>query len=276
METVNILTFTDGLDNGSTSPALKPLYGKVFAGKQSEDYLSYIRSELINRIIGGKRITAFSVGVRGNDVNDLRRFTATLMLLASNPDYFYELTDFSQLDQRFLAIAQSLKGLTVDRTFVITTPAAPGGTKIKMTFDIPYDIYDSLAVERSARYLEGIVEYANKGYSLTNVMFGGDIGSSTGAPVLGEMDEYEVKYTFKDFRGYNQTEDHVRQWLMPPGSETWQVNSEYRLGASDMTFVEQRSGLIYLVLDSSTSLSDADVDAIRDAAKGFITTLYAR
>ncbi|MDR2534771.1 MAG: VWA domain-containing protein [Treponema sp.] len=276
LETVNILTFTDGLDNGSTSPVLRPLESKTFTGRQTDDYLAYIKTELINRTIGEKRITAFSVGVRGNDVSDLRRFTSSLMAIANDPDNFYELTDFSQLDQKFLDIANSLKATTYDRTFVITTPATPGGTKIKMTFDIPYGVYDSVSAEQSTRYLEGIIGYADRRYSLTNVMFGGNIGSSTGAPIPGEIDEYEVKYTFRDFRGYNGAEDTVQQWLMLPGSGTWQVNSEYQLGASDMMFLVQRSGVIYLVLDCSTSLKDEDVDAIRDAAKTFITTLYNR
>jgi hypothetical protein len=54
----------------------------------------------------------------------------------------------------------------------------------------------------------------------------------------------------------------------------WQVNSEYSSRKDMNTTVIQRSALIYLVLDCSTSLSTDNVTAIRAAAKQFIDLVY--
>ena len=57
---------------------------------------------------------------------------------------------------------------------------------------------------------------------------------------------------------------------MNPGQTNWQVNSEYE-PVNDMTVsIERRSAIIYLVLDSSTSLNNVNVNSIRTAAKDFI------
>jgi hypothetical protein len=76
--------------------------------------------------------------------------------------------------------------------------------------------------------------------------------------------------------GYDSAIDELnaKQWLMSPGSSSWQINSEYKpKGATDVQ-VEKRSSIIYLVLDSSTSLSPTQIDQVRAAAQQFITSLY--
>jgi hypothetical protein len=61
---------------------------------------------------------------------------------------------------------------------------------------------------------------------------------------------------------------------MTEGSSEWQINSESRLGESAKTQIEKDSTVVYLVLDASNSLKDADMTSIREAAKEFIETLY--
>jgi hypothetical protein len=56
LESVNIVTFTDGLDNNSTSLGLPALENRDFRGKPVGDYAAYIRNEIVRRRIGGKRI----------------------------------------------------------------------------------------------------------------------------------------------------------------------------------------------------------------------------
>jgi hypothetical protein len=274
LETVSIMTFTDGLDNGSTSPILSPIEGESFAGKVTDEYLGYVKTQIINRRIMDMKINAYSAGVRGNDVSDVSLFRSTLVSLASKSEYAIELEDFSTLEQEFSDIASSLAETAIDTTFVVATPAVSTGTKIRMTFDVLKEQNDSDAGLNSSRYVEGDVVYSDNVFTLTNVVYGGDIGSSAVSPIEGEINGYEINFTFPGFKGYDAEKDTVKQWLMVSGSRMWQVNSEYRLEDSSTQKSIKRSGVIYLVLDCSTSLKDDDVEAVRDAAKQFITTIY--
>ncbi|MDR2534772.1 MAG: hypothetical protein LBD29_01905 [Treponema sp.] len=274
LDSATIMTFTDGLDNASTSPVLPPLEGTSFAGKVTDEYLGYIKTQIINRRILDRKIKAYSAGVRGNDVSDIALFRSTLVALASKSEYAVELEDYTNLETEFSEIASSLAETSIDTTFVVTTPAVSTGTKVRMTFDVPENQNDSEAGLNSKRYLEGDIVYTDGTYMMTNVVYGGDIGSTATLPVESEINEYEVDFTFPSFKGYNAGKDTVKQWLMVSGSRMWQVNSEYRLEDSSVQKRIKHSGVIYLVLDSSTSLKDDDVEDVRDAAQAFITTLY--
>ena len=60
---ISIVTFTDGLDQGSY----------VEGGYNSgSDYLAAVNARINNELIGGQNIAAYSIGVRGSDVNDVQ------------------------------------------------------------------------------------------------------------------------------------------------------------------------------------------------------------
>jgi formylglycine-generating enzyme required for sulfatase activity len=187
------------------------------------------------------------------------------------PANFYELSNFSQLNERFDAIAKNLSVTTTNTTFELRTASFSRGTKIRMTFD------GVNSAEASKRYVEGIVEpTANRSFRLTNIVYSGT-SSSAGLAVEGVMDGTEVIYTFTNFKGYDAAVDrNVKQWTLRNGSTIWQVNSEYEAANSTITTVESKSAVVYIVLDSSRSLSDSDVTAVRVAMKQFVRTLFER
>jgi TolB-like protein len=270
LDSVNVLTFTDGLDNGSTNLMLPPLEGQDFGGGDVRKYQGYLEVQIKNRPVRGRSITAFSAGVRGSDVNDGKRFSGALQSLASSPEHFYELANFSQLNEKFGKIADELVITKTNTTFRLVTPGYAPGTKIRMTFD------GAVSAEGSKRYLEGTVrvDRQQRAYVLQEIRYEG-VSSSAGPQVKAMMDGMEVIYVFEDFLGY-EGGTGVKQWSQEGGTGNWQVNSEYRLGESVKTSTEYKSAVVYLALDCSTSLSDRDIQAIREAAKGFVRTLYEK
>ncbi|MDR3116043.1 MAG: hypothetical protein LBU25_11065 [Treponema sp.] len=277
LSSINLVTFTDGLDNNSTSLALPVLEDQDFRGKSTESYASYIKQQIAQRRIADKPITAFAAGVQGEDVEDKGAFRATLQSLASTTGTstanFYELSDFSELNQKFQDIANNLTIINRDLTFTIITPSYQPGTKIRMTFDVADHTLE--AFSKSTRYVEAEVSIKDAKYELTNITYSQGVSSSSKEPVPGALQGTEVSYVFNDFV-VSDAKWQLQQWILSPGSSTWQRNSEYTMGDSLKIAVEKRSSVIYLVLDNSRSLVDTDVASIRNAAEGFINLLYLK
>jgi formylglycine-generating enzyme required for sulfatase activity len=271
LDGVYLVTFTDGLDAGSNSLALSPLENQDFSEKSDTDYQAYLKGQIANRPVAGRAITAYSAGVRGSDVQDTALFTSSLSSLASSRENFYELSNFNQLNSQFDAIAKNLTVTTTNTTFELRTPSFGIGTKIRMTFDA----VSTAGI--SSRYVEGTVALSpNRTYMLTNIVYSGT-SSANGTQVVGVMNGTEVIYTFSNFKGYDAAVDkQVKQWTQRAGSTIWQVNSEYEAANSTSTSTEYKSAVVYIALDSSRSLSDSDVTAVRAAMKQFVRTLYER
>jgi hypothetical protein len=91
------------------------------------------------------------------------------------------------------------------------------------------------------------------------------------------MNGTEVTYRFNNFQGYDPAVDrNVKQRTLRSGSTVWQINSEYEAANSTTTTTEYKSAVVYIALDSSHSLSDSDVAAVRSAMKQFARTLYEK
>ncbi|MDR2798832.1 MAG: VWA domain-containing protein [Treponema sp.] len=277
LSSINLITFTDGLDNNSTSLALPVIDDQDFRGKSTESYASYIKQQIAERRVADKPITSFAAGVQGGDVEDKAAFSATLKSLASatgtTATNFYELADFSELNQKFQDIANNLTIINRDLMFTIITPSYQPGTKIRMTFDVAEHTLEAFA--KSTRYVEGEVSLNNGTYELTHVTCSEGVSSSSEEPVPGTLTGTEVSYIFNDFV-VSDAKWQLQQWILSPGSTTWQRNSEYTMGDSLKIAVEKRSSVIYLVLDNSRSLVDTDVASIRNAVEGFINLLYLK
>jgi hypothetical protein len=89
---------------------LAPLEGQDFAGGDAEAYQGYLTVQIKNR------------PVRGSDVKDGKKFTGALQSLASSPEHFYELANFSQLNERFGKIADELTITKMNATFRFGNP----------------------------------------------------------------------------------------------------------------------------------------------------------
>ncbi|MDR0706714.1 MAG: fibronectin type III domain-containing protein [Treponema sp.] len=280
LELVNVITFTDGLDNGSTGmSAANPIEEQTF--DSDSEYTTYLSGQIASRAIAGKPITAYSVGVRGEDVSNTTKFESDLEKIAS-ANKSQTLDNFNALQTTFQSIADSLQITRVTSTaFTMKTTLLGSGAKVRMTFDVtganPAD------AASSAKYIEGIITRTGTGSSMTytfnTITYAGGLGSELGAgPITGVINGSEVNFTFTGVEGYTPAVDEskAQQWIMTPDTTAWQRNSEYSVTGATTTETESLSTIIYLVLDSSTSLTTEQIGQIRSAAAAFINSLYSQ
>lgn len=99
-----IVTFTDGLDNGSNN------FDKKIGSKQA--YYKHIKDNVLNKSIGGQEYQSYTIFVPGGaDVKDPaieRKIVEELKTIAKRENRFFYVTNTSGLDQQFRQIAQSL------------------------------------------------------------------------------------------------------------------------------------------------------------------------
>jgi uncharacterized repeat protein (TIGR02543 family) len=283
LESVNVITFTDGLDNGSVGMAdYDAIEDKRFPS-DLPGYAAYVDGQIDSRTIAGKPITAYSVGVIGGDVesDNISVFRNNLEKIAS-AGKSTELTEFNDLQATLAGIAENLQVVHSNTFFNMKTTMLPSGTKVRMTFDIINT--DSASAAGSSRYLEGTITStgtgANMVYTFNNITYGWGLGSTQGAgPIVGVLNVPEVIFSFSGMTGYDpsvDSEQMIKQWTMPPEESSWHINREYNTSGATNTQVEERSAIIYLVLDSSSSLNETNIEQIRGAALEFIESLYER
>lgn len=257
---VSVVTFTDGLDQGSY--ILSPY-------NSGSDYLNAVNSRIRNELIGGNHIMAYSIGVRGDDVNDIPSFQNNLRKLSSDPEHnVFEVNNMSEASLKFAEIAQQLHNQSTFYNVSLKMPAQEPNTKIRFTFDNVTEANNSQA------YIEGTyIRTGGKG-QLTDIVYHGlesISGSSVTATSQGIFDVFSFK-NLTDLNGVPMSTDYVKQWLWIESAGQWQFNSEFTPSGNSQTVEEFKSAMIMLVLDCSSSLG-SDFTLVKSAANGFIETL---
>jgi uncharacterized repeat protein (TIGR02543 family) len=279
LDFVNVVTFTDGLDNGSSGrSAINPIEEKLFDSE--DEYATYVDGQIDSRTINGKPITAYSVGVQGSDVTNTSLFLSNLEKIAS-AGKAQRLDYFSELQDTFTNIAANLQVVHSNTNFNMKTTLLSSGTKVRMTFDVTGT--GSSDATASSKYIEGTITRTGAGenlnYTFGSITYGGGLGSTQGVgPITGAINDSEVTFAFTGMSGYNPATDEskAKQWTMTSSTTEWQVNSEYSISGATEVQVEKRSAIIYLVLDASTSLNATQIGQIRNAAIQFINSIYNR
>jgi hypothetical protein len=269
VSSINIITFTDGLDISSGGIAAeKPIEGQ--SEISIDNYASYIRDEIRTRTIRGKPITAYSIGVKGDDVTDETKFNTTLTTLASSSSNVHALTNFVELQRVFSQIANGVSVSTSSTNFTLKTPRLDSGTKVRMTFD------SAESAIASNKYIEGTIQRVGSDYSFNNIMYSSGITSDSGNTIAGQVISGEVTFVFRNLTGCEFDPDKISQWLMSPSETTWNPNSEYNVAGATQTETQDNSAVICLVLDASRSLSSDAIATIKQSAQGFIFNMYNR
>jgi|GEM_PF-2880142 len=277
----NIITFTDGLDVGSLSPIIwnsEALDGQNFGGKTGDEYLQWLSSQLETTKIKGQLVTASAYGVAGSDVSpsDMETFKSNLKKLTTTTGECNTSITFDELKQKFGEIAQSLNVVTINTSFnlLITPPSTGNGTVYKMTFDNIGTA--SSDADNSNVYFTGEYNYADGKYTLSNIEYKGIQCYDTS--ITGTVEGKKVQFHFDTFKLENgKIEDaKIQQWFKGPSATAWQRNSEYDQSNTTTSTTDKSSAVIYLVLDSSKSLTESNVTSIRNAAINFIDVLYEK
>ena len=255
IKNVTLVTFTDGLDQGSL------MMNNHFT--TDEQYLNAVSQRISNTKIKGLPLTAYSLGLVGNDVSNYSLFRNNLNKLASSFEKAFEVSNMNDVQTRLKEISDQIISINTKQTFSMKIPGHSDGTLIRFTLD-------GSSTDNSSMYIEGTFNLANR--SLTNVTYHG-IKATTGSFVQGTQDGIFVNFTFTGL----QREDGVgliptyqtREYYKNVGSNTWQRNSEFSPNNNTQTTITHSGAVIVLVLDCSNSLG-SQFSNMRSYANDFI------
>ncbi len=255
LSTAAIITFTDGLDLGS--------FMMNSSYQSNDEYLNALNNRIMNEKIGGQPITAYSIGIRGDDVADVTTFRNNLAKLASTSANATEVTSMAEVNEKFKEIAEQLTKRNDVQTIKLTIPGVSSGTSIRFTFD------NVSSAANSSLYIEGTFNLATR--SLENVKYEG-LSSTSGTEVTGVADGIFVTFTFEKVHTDDNlliNKEFTDEWTYVSSANLWQKNSEFNKTEDSDIEVERSSAAILLVLDCSSSLGDKFVTA-QNNAKDFI------
>lgn len=258
LQNVSIVTFTDGLDQGSS--AKNPNFQSAAA------YLDSLHNEIVSIKINNRSINAYSIGLKGTDIADDAQFIANLKGFASNDNNVKTPDNIDEARREFMAIADSLYKENTSYSLKLSIPRPYNNTKIRFTFDADITNADS-----SKCYIEGIFN----NMALTGITYEGitsDCGNSLNSIAGSGID---IEFTFPNIKTGNEStisSSNIKQWTWIEKDQKWQINSEFNPDQSSQTTTEQKSAVIILLLDCSSSLG-SDFSKVKDAAKDFVDAL---
>ncbi len=258
---VAVVTFTDGLDQGSLA-----MVDYKYATR--DEYRDYLSSRIKSTQVQGIPLSAYSIGLRGGDVTDYAAFTNNLKSLASQDDFATEVSNMSDVNQRFQDIANQLIKVTQTQTLSIKLPKLDDGQVYRFTFDNVSNAANSKV------YIEGTLNARNN--TLNNIKYVG-LTCNSGASLQGQADGViKVVFEFENIKaadGELLSLDYINEYYYTGGY--WQVNSEFDKGEDLQVNVKRSSAAIMLVLDCSSSLqSNGDkFTEMKKHVKSFIETL---
>ena len=258
---VSVVTFTDGLDQGSY--VLSENYNS------GSEYLTAVNRRINHERIGGTNISAYSIGVRGSDVSDIDSFRNNLKKLSSDPVHnVFEVNNMNEASDMFARIAQQLYNQSTLYNVTLKLPAQEPNTRIRFTFDNVTDASESQC------YIEGTYLRNGGRGQLTEIQYVGMecmSGVTVTASTEGIFDVF-VFQNLTDLGGNQISTDYVKEWNWLVSSSQWQYTSEFTPSGNTQTVNEYKSAMIMLVLDCSSSLG-SDFVNVKTAANGFIETL---
>ncbi len=258
---VSIITFTDGLDQGSYM--LNENY------TSGDAYLNAVSTRIRHTSIGENLvpISAYSIGVRNEGVNEIK-FRQSLEKLSSNPQENVFLVDnMNEVSQIFGDIAQNLYHQSSTWDVTLKTPAPEHHTRIRFTFDNVTNADDS------QRYIEGTFLNQNGTCIFNSVNYVGL--QDCGDIIYPTTEGIFVYFTFSDLfttDGEQVYTSNTKQWNRDDNAQQWVQNAEFTPSGNVVTQEEFKSAMIMLVLDCSSSLGN-DFASVKGAACQFIETL---
>ena len=260
---VSVVTFTDGLDQGSLGIIENNNY------VSNNDFLTAINSRINNELIGGTNISAYSIGVRGFDVIDTISFRDNLNKLSSDPIHnVFEVNNMNEASEKFAQIAQQLYNQSTFYNVTLKLPVQNPGTIIRFTFDNVNN------PDESNCYIQGTYINNNGIKQLTDIQYVG-LESASGYTISASTEGIFNVFSFQnltDLNGDQMSTDYVKQWNWVESVNQWQPNSEFTPSGNTEVVNEYKSAMIMLVLDCSSSLG-SDFVNMKTAANSFIETL---
>lgn len=263
---VALVTFTDGLDNASLDDDKNPENYPT-----REAYLNALNNKIKTETVQGLSINAYTIGLKGNDVQDVAAFQNNLKKLASSDDNVFEVTSMDEAIQRFAEIAESLHSTSVSTSLsLLVPPGYDDGLVLRFTFD------QVGSATNPTLFLECTYKRSDNGRRLENISYH---GFKQGVPSLSSVEKLPngfYKFVFENLEKENggfitqSDKEHLR--LYRQISSGWEPETEFDNNNQSIVTEEQSSALIMLVLDCTTSLG-SQFSSLKTAAKRFVETL---
>lgn len=255
ISSVNLITFTDGLDQGSLM--MNSNY------TTDEQYLNAVSKRIGETKVKGLPLTAYSLGLRGSDVTDYTLFQNNLKKLASSTEKAFEVSNMGAVRTRLQEISDQIISISNKQAISMKIPGQSDGTLVCFTFD-------GASAANSSLYIQGTFNLSDR--SLRNVSYHG-FKAESGSTVQGKQDGIFVTFTFtglqrEDGNGLVQT-NNIRQYYKSASASSWQENSEFTPADNTLTTINHSGAVILLVLDCSSSLGSQFSD-MQSYAKDFI------
>lgn len=267
LRNVAIVTFTDGLDQGSLMLTDQGYLSDT-------QYASALSSRINGMSVHGCPLQAYTIGLKGTDVTNNEMFMSNLRSLASSENNVALVNNMDEVKAKFQTIADNLAktSYSYSHTLTLTIPGVSNGTRIRFTFDN----VNSGTVANSQKYIEGTFNLASR--TLTNVTYHG-MTSTSGSTIRPKgTNGIFVTYAFDGLTLDDPSErinkNMIKEWYWVNDYSKWQINSEFTPGSIDNVEVEATytSAIVMLVLDCSSSLG-SDFAKLKTAANDFIYTL---
>lgn len=266
---VALVTFTDGLDNASLDDEERN--PENYATREA--YLNALHSKILTDKVHGKSIEAYTIGLKGPDVQDVTAFQNNLKKLASNDHNVFEVASMDEALQRFEEIAESLHSTSTSTSLsLLVPPGYDDGLVLRYTFD------QVNSAENSSLYIQCTYKRDGNGRRLENITY---CGFKQGASSLSSVEKLSngfYKFVFQNLKKDNDSfitdTDMHRLKLYRKITSGWEHETEFDNNNQSSVIEEQSSALIMLVLDCTTSLGN-QFPKLKTGATRFVETLVS-
>lgn len=249
LKNVVLVTFTDGLDEGSTG--YRPEFSR-------DEYAEYITEKIKQTKIQGVDINAYSIGLMSKYVPSEFMFTDVLQGVASEPSNVITTNDMAGVDKQLQMIVDELIRTSESKIISFSVPDLSDGDVICYTLDHT-DSGDS--PEPSALKIQGT--YSKSKQALVDVVYTGfTSGSGSEVPAVRNSESQAfLDFKFidcKDLEGAPLIVDvaDIDQWRYYDKYSVWVHNIELAKDEDIKIETSYNSTTVIFALDCSSSLED--------------------
>lgn len=258
-----IITFTDGLDQGSLAKKPEML--------TSRNYAKYLFDKISSTNIQGNKLQAYTIGLKGKDVSDDELFMVNLESLSSSAENAHSVEDIDDVKYELDKLYEQLSSQTRQKILSVTVPMMSHGDRYRFTLD---STTAPDKVDSSNLWFEGVFDITN--CTFNEIEYHG-FTSASGNSITAERNGVYIILTLNDCR--NMLDDvleieknDIDQWLYIPSKNTWQHNVENDKEGNIKIEEIHTSAAIMFVLDCSTSLGES-FPILKQTAISFIDRL---
>jgi len=258
LQNVAVVTFTEGLDQGSL----------MMTDKYETDaqYAAALNGRIANERIYGRPIKAYSVGLLNDEVKDANKFRSNLYALASDSAKAMEVSSMAEVNTKFQSIADDLVRRNMSENLTLVFPGVGTGTRIRFTFDE----VEAENVENSQVYIEGT--FSLKTRSLTNIVYQGMTCNAGDSVAATSVDGMFVTLVFDGIQLDSEeriVKKNIKEWYWVEDQAAWERSTEFTIDRLPDIESTYSSALVMLLLDCSSVL-DENFDELQSAANSFI------